>query len=231
MLCFGVSSGWLGLMPASPIRAVVFDAFGTLVEIRDHRRPFGRLMKWIRENHAAPAADEAAWLMRGSFDLAEAAAAAGARVPAAFLLALEAELEAELTSIAAFDDAAETLAALQARGIELAICSNLVRPYAEPTLRALPVSWTALAWSFEHGAIKPEPAIYAALCNALGRAPGEVLFVGDTEDADYSGPVAFGMQALHLVREAEGALKSHQIRSLLEVVAQIDQMGRGNPAR
>lgn len=182
-------------------------------------------MKWIRENHVAPDADEAAWLMRGSFDLAGAATAAGASAPASLLAALEAELAIELASIEAYADAQATLAALQARGIDLAICSNLVRPYAEPTLRALPVSsWSALAWSFEQQAIKPEPAIYAAVCNALRCQPGEVLFVGDTEDADYAGPIAFGMKALHLVREPEVPLKAHQIRSLAEIVPRIEAM-------
>ena len=49
-------------------------------------------MKWIRENYVAPAADEAAWLMRGSFDLAGVASAAGASAPDVLLSALEAEL-------------------------------------------------------------------------------------------------------------------------------------------
>jgi FMN phosphatase YigB (HAD superfamily) len=83
-------------MDAVPnIRAVVFDAFGTLVEIGEQRRPFGRLMKWIRENHAAPADDEAAWLMRYSFDLHGAAKAAGIIPPAELMERLSDDLAAE----------------------------------------------------------------------------------------------------------------------------------------
>ena len=49
------------------------------------------------------------------------------------------------------------------------------------------------------GVEKPHPESYAAAIAAAGCAPGEILFVGDTYEADVAGPERAGMQAL-LVR-------------------------------
>lgn len=185
------------------VHAIVFDAFGTLVEIGDNRRPFGRLMHWISQNHVSPAEDEAAWLIRRNVDLKAAALAAGAVPPPDLLDALERDLEVELASISAFEDTAPALTSLRARGYAIGICSNLVAPYMDPMIGCLPFSPDAAVWSFAIGAIKPEPAIYAAVCTAMRRQPEEILFVGDTWDADVAGPRAFGMRALHLVRDRE----------------------------
>ena len=59
----------------------------------------------------------------------------------------------------------------------------------------------------EIGAIKPEPAIYRAMCDPLGCQPSDILFVGDTEDADVDGPRAFGMRAVHLDRDGTRSAK------------------------
>ena len=44
------------------------------------------------------------------------------------------------------------------------------------------------------------------MCDALGCAPGEVAFVGDSKRCDVDGPRAFGMQARHLDRRAGQSL-------------------------
>jgi HAD superfamily hydrolase (TIGR01493 family) len=196
-------------VPSAPIgpsiRAVVFDAFGTLVEIRDNKRPYGRLMKWIRDHHGAVAGDEARWLMTRSLDLRAVVAAAGARAPADMLRALEHDLAIELASITAFADSAPALAGLRQRGLKVAVCSNLIACYAPPVRRVLPFAFDAEIWSFAAGAIKPEPVIYRAVCEALALSPGEILFVGDTFDADVEGPKAFGMKALLIDRDQSPA--------------------------
>ncbi len=42
--------------------------------------------------------------------------------------------------------------------------------------------------------------------------------VGDTLEADVLGPIAFGMQAIHLVRDARPSGAARQIRSLTDVL-------------
>ncbi|WP_417277422.1 HAD family hydrolase [Castellaniella sp.] len=57
--------------------------------------------------------------------------------------------------------------------------------------------------SFEVGVAKPDPAIYEAVCAALGCSPCEALFIGDSRRSDDLGPRAFGMPA-HWLDRASG---------------------------
>lgn len=196
---------------------VVFDAFGTICDIGDLRRPFGRLSKWLRDHGHIPDMDMARWLMTRPLDLRAAAAIADARVPDGVIGELEHDLAAELASIALFPDTIASLDELHAAGVRIAICSNLVAPYASPVRALLPFELDHYGWSFEIGAIKPEPAIYRAMCDALACSPPEVLFVGDTEDADFDGPRAFGMRAVLLDREGTSRAPG-RIKSLNEVI-------------
>jgi len=58
---------------------------------------------------------------------------------------------------------------------------------------------TEVLTSARLGVEKPHPDSYAAAIAAAGCSPGEILFVGDTYEADVAGPERAGMQAL-LVR-------------------------------
>lgn len=71
--------------------------------------------------------------------------------------------------------------------------------------------------------MKPQPAIYHYLCEGLGCRPDEVLMVGDTLDADMTGPQEFGMRGYHLDRRAEVARDEGSLRSLGEVLALVRQ--------
>lgn len=182
------------------IRAVVFDVYGTLVRIGERRAPFRALLTRMEAAGRARQAGDAAAIMSCELDLAGAAALLGAELAAPELAALERDLQDELASVCLFPDTLAVLRALAARGLKLGLCSNLAAPYAAPVLRLLP-ALDAYAWSFEVGAIKPEPAIYAYACRQLGCEPGQVLMVGDTPEADLHGPRRYGMRSLLLRRE------------------------------
>ena len=47
----------------------------------------------------------------------------------------------------------------------------------------------------------PRKRVNSSVCDALGCAPGEVVFVGDSKRCDVDGKRAFGMQAHHLDRK------------------------------
>ncbi len=53
------------------VRAVAFDAFGTLVQIGDRRSPYRRLMRWMHENGRKPTRDDAARIMSHAGGLAD----------------------------------------------------------------------------------------------------------------------------------------------------------------
>ncbi|MFM0531780.1 HAD-IA family hydrolase [Paraburkholderia strydomiana] len=185
------------------VQAVIFDAFGTLCRITDLRQPFHRLI-----NHGGGTGFWAARkaLMTQPFDLREGAAALGLDLKPEVMEALESALTAELASIELYPEVHDVLAGLRARGIKLAIASNLAKPYAAPLLALLPLELDAYAWSFEVGYLKPDRRIFKWTCKRLGVAPENTLVIGDTLSADYAGAQAAGMQAIHLRRpdEADG---------------------------
>lgn len=185
---------------ADSIKAVVFDVYGTLVEIRDRRRPYARLLQLLADSGRVPREDDAARLMSTPCGLAGTAQLFDAGMPASKLAPLEVDLFAELASVALYPDTVATLTALKRAGIKIGVCSNLAAPYAIPVLKLLPFGLDAYVWSFETGAIKPDAAIYNAACHRLDCAPHDILFIGDSLEADYMGPRAIGMQSLHLVR-------------------------------
>lgn len=179
----------------SAIRAVVFDAFGTLCKIEDKRWPFTRLMKSTSNRREARD-----FILTHAVGIRDAAASLGCQEIA--VEELEQELEQELASIRLYDDAIDALTHARALGLRIGIASNLAAPYAAPINALLPFELDAYAWSFEVGSKKPDPAIYEWVCRRLRVAPSEVLMVGDTLSADYFGATAYGMPALHLDRGA-----------------------------
>jgi HAD superfamily hydrolase (TIGR01509 family) len=80
-----------------------------------------------------------------------------------------------------YPDAATTLDALHARGVKVAVVSNIgfdIRPHFAAW--GLDGYVDAFALSFELGRTKPDPAIFLRACGMLGADPGRTLMVGDT---------------------------------------------------
>jgi len=98
-------------------------------------------------------------------------------------------------------DAAPVLDFSRASAFRLAVCSNLAADYASAVLSLLP-NMDTYALSCDVGCVKPEPAIYQAVCRSLELAPQEILFVGDSLRCDVDGPRDFGMVSVHLDRKA-----------------------------
>lgn len=176
-----------------PIKAIAFDAFGTLVTIGDKRAPYARLLGM---GGTVPARSP----MTAPMDLATTAALANIVLAPDVLTGLESDLAAELASVALFPEALRVLDAVRGAGLRVAVASNLASPYADPLKALLGPHVDEWCLSYDVGAVKPDPAFYAGLCDRLGCAPGEVLMVGDTWRCDYAGAALAGLQALHLDR-------------------------------
>ncbi|MGO4306945.1 HAD family hydrolase [Cupriavidus sp. RAF12] len=128
--------------------------------------------------------------------------------------ALEQKLLTERGSIRLFDDTIPTLLELKARGIKLAIASNLAAPYAPPLLDLLPFKFDAYAWSFEVGHLKPSAEIFEWVTSRLGVPAAATLMLGDTYKADYVGALQAGLPARHLVRPPKPPSGGIMIQSL-----------------
>jgi HAD superfamily hydrolase (TIGR01509 family) len=81
----------------------------------------------------------------------------------------------------AYRDTRVTLAELHARGVPVAVVSNIgfdIRPLVEALGFAGYVD--AYVLSYELGRCKPDPAVFVSACAAIGVDPEHTLMVGDT---------------------------------------------------
>ncbi|WP_454853211.1 HAD family hydrolase [Promicromonospora soli] len=65
---------------------------------------------------------------------------------------------------------------------------------------------------------KPDPRAYAAACEVLGVAPGDVLMVGNDLEKDYQGPLDAGLGAVLLDRHDRHPEVAGRIRTLDRVL-------------
>lgn len=184
------------------IKAVAFDAFGTLVEIHDKRRPYARLAK-------AAAQPLARSPMCEPIDLDAMAHLCGLTLDAREMDILHADLQAELASTQPYPEAQEVLEELKRLGLRTAVASNLALPYARPIEDKLGHLLDVACMSFDVGLVKPDAGFYAELCRRLNLLPQEVLMIGDTWRCDYEGATVAGLHAVHLDRR--GNAEDHQL--------------------
>ena len=177
------------------IEAVCFDAFGTLVDITDKRQAFRPLFKALSPEKRRELKHR---LMREDRAFMDWPNALGAEVDSLTLLEVVERVMIETGSVALRPGMADIWARLRGEGLRLALCSNLASDYVTALRNALPDSPDVEVLSCKVGAIKPEPAIYAAMLDGLQIGAGRVLFVGDTPRADIEGPRAAGMKAMHI---------------------------------
>lgn len=189
--------------------AVVFDVFGTLIRIQEKRNPYLQLLRYARTQGVSPCSDHIQMFMTQELEWKEAADALGIRAGYVKLHGLARLLEEELASMTLYPDAQQAIELLQAAGIKIALCSNLASGYGPPVRTLLP-GMDAYAFSYEVGALKPNPIIYQSACRDLGVQSGQqlwgdrVVMVGDSIKCDRDGARAAGIAGFHLSREGRG---------------------------
>lgn len=184
---------------------VLFDAFGTLLHIPAPSHPYRRLLQEGLRHGRRPRADDVRTVMTRPLDLAQAADCLGIDIQPERLAQIQADLDAELARIEAFADGVAAVQLLQQAGVRVAVCSNLAAPYAQAVRRLYP-GLDGYGFSFELGAMKPEPAIYQAACAQLQaeQTQRQVFMVGDSPKCDRDGPRALGMEGFLLARTGAG---------------------------
>jgi len=122
---------------------------------------------------------------------------AGCDAPGAAVIAAGLEAFARGAAWRPVKGALETVQALKARGLKIALVSNydgrLHRVVDELGLTRF---FDAVIVSSEVGWAKPAPRIYEAALGALGVEPREALMVGDRPQEDVAGAAAAGLLAL-----------------------------------
>lgn len=223
-----------------PLRAVLFDAAGTLIRPRENvgatyarafaahgaalpesrvAEAFGRVLAAMPPMVFADAAPdrvaerEKAWwreVVRRTLRAADGTAR---------LRDFDACFDALFAHFAAasawepMPGAARALAALAARGLRLAVVSNFDQRL-RPLLAALGLArfFDCIVLPADAGAAKPDPRIFTFALEALGVLAAEAVVVGDDPTDDHAGAVAAGLRAVDVRSLATLAL----LPSLLE---------------
>ncbi|BBP70817.1 hypothetical protein PHLH6_28210 [Pseudomonas sp. Seg1] len=189
--------------------AVIFDLFGTLLEIRNRQNPFRRLLRLGSQQGRAASPGDLRWIMTNACGLQEAADFFGIKLSSTQLTELQSCLELELESITLFEDALPALALLRHHQIKIGVCSNLGGPYC-PVARNLLPGLDGYALSAEVGLMKPDVAMYQHICTQLNVAPSQlpgsphVLMIGDSRRCDADGPRVASIEDYHLDRSGAG---------------------------
>jgi putative hydrolase of the HAD superfamily len=222
-------------MVAEPIRAVLLDALGTLIELE---RPWPHLVEELAARGVVVGEDDARAAMlaemayyRAHHDEAvDWAALKDLRRRCAAVvqeqlqtsLPLDDVLDALLAAIRfrAYPEVPDVLARLRAGGARLAVVSNwdvslhdvLERTGLRPLVDAVVIS-------AELGVAKPDPAIFRAALDRLGAAPDGAVHVGDSVEHDVAGARAAGLEAVLVARNGVAAPDGvRTVASLTELV-------------
>lgn len=184
----------------NPIRAVVFDLDGTLIDsVPDIATALNRCLQ--NEGRETLPDDGVAKLVGGGARELVARALGAAtpstetdRVLKDFLAFYEAEPVA-LTRL--YPGAREVLDSLRDAGLPLAICTNKPEPLTRLILDRLDLAaYFAVVWGGEPGKpLKPDAACLRTVCDRLNVAPAEALMVGDSH-ADIDAARASGCPSI-----------------------------------
>lgn len=182
------------------IRAVLFDVYGTLVELPRPSAPYRQLIRKARINPKFGARE----VMCRSINLAEAVELFDVQMPKAELATLEQHLHEELAGARLYPEVRTVLATLRKRRYRIGLCSNLAQPYVAPVVRLIGSAVDSATWSCVAGAMKPSPLMYSLAAKSLKVDLESILMVGDSYIADVAGPREAGCRALHLGRTGGG---------------------------
>ncbi|MBI5707064.1 MAG: HAD-IA family hydrolase [Armatimonadetes bacterium] len=122
-----------------------------------------------------------------------------------------------------YDDVLPCLDRLAQGELKLAVISNW-DVSLHRVVRALGVAdrFEFVLASLEEGVEKPDRRLFEVALEKLGLEPGEVLHVGDDPIDDVSGALGAGMQALLIDRRAATDRASRRIASLKEIRGALD---------
>lgn len=191
------------------VKAVIFDAFGTLVRPVGARGPYAKLSKLLPSNNYLIKRHELMTTNRSFDDFVREAGSSDE------MNALKKELDAEVNSITLYDDVLSYIDVLKWKGYKVGVCSNLAHAYGASVKRLLSDA-DGIFLSYEIGLIKPDPKIYLHVAESLGFAPDDCLFVGDSIGSDLKGPAKVGMHSHLLSRWHNSPAIGQQIDPVLE---------------
>ena len=179
--------------------AVVFDLYGTLVNISERTDPLFRLFNEIWQ--AGPSSSVRKTALTQEFPDVGSLVNEIAPYADIDIEYYQHMVDKEIDSVVLFPDVVSVLSGLREQGYRTALISNLVTPYKEPCERfGLPGLMDVTFFSCERGMRKPTPEVYRTTARELGTTPSRALMVGDSFSSDILGPRAVGMKGVLIDR-------------------------------
>jgi putative hydrolase of the HAD superfamily len=120
-----------------------------------------------------------------------------------------------------YPGAKETLRYLNQHGYKLGLISNTHWPFRERAREEYASLFDVITLSYEHGFVKPHPAIFQDTLTKMNAKAGQCIHVGDNPVADIEGAKKIGMKTIHICRESKQATKieaDYVIKHLDEVI-------------
>lgn len=203
--------------PSPPVRALVFDVFGTLVDW--HGSITREVRQWLGHRVADPAAFATEWRARYQpamqrvrsgeipfckldvlhrLNLDDVLAARGLE---SVDEAMRVELNLAWHRLNAWPDVAAGLRRLRER-FRIAPCSNGHIGLMVDLARHNALPWDAILGAELARDYKPQPAVYLSAASAFDCAPAEVLMVAAHSD-DLAAAAACGLRTAHIARPDE----------------------------
>jgi putative hydrolase of the HAD superfamily len=123
-----------------------------------------------------------------------------------------------------FDDVEAALDDLHAAGLRTAVLTNGTRQQQNAKIEAIGLAGRLgpVFTAEEIGVTKPRPQAFLRVCQQLGVAPEDTLYVGDDHEVDVLGARAAGLRAVHLDRSGTGPVEEEaRITSLRELATHL----------
>lgn len=180
-------------------KAVIFDCFGTLMEIRDKSMPYKYLLKELYNNNIE-ISNLSKNLMKKKFEIDDIEKETNFKFNNEQKIKFKQMLEKELRSIHAFQDVNQYLIGLKKENIKTILCSNLAFPYGK-SAKILTIPLDKYILSYEVGYTKPQPEIFQLCIDAFNLSKDEVVYVGDSINDDFVGATDFGIEAFLIKRK------------------------------
>jgi putative hydrolase of the HAD superfamily len=151
--------------------------------------------------------------------------------------------DAVVANLAIRPDCLETLRALKARGIYLAIVSNIDDDYLDPLVEKHALDEVLDHWtsSEEARSCKPDVAIYQYALKKARLGARETLFVGDSLQHDIAGASASGLRSARIVEAGVTtpltsgleitAEPDYEIRALSELIGIVESLNAQSGGR
>lgn len=180
-------------------KAVIFDCFGTLMEIKEKKMPYKYLRDELYKNNIV-IDNFAKLVMENSCEIEDIEKMSKFKFSNEQKLKFKQMLEKELRSIHIFEDVNQYLKELKEKNIKTILCSNLALPYGK-SAKSLTLPLDKYILSYEVGHIKPNKEIFQLCLNQYNLKKEEVVYVGDSIKDDYNGATEFGIKVFLIKRK------------------------------